>query len=124
MVLAMILNVAMRSQLSESALGALHGKVVRIVVRDAGLRLTVGCDAGWFRGRVAREAADVTFSATVRDFAALALREEDADTLFFARRLAIEGDTELGLVLKNALDAMDMSRLTHFLELLRPRRGA
>ena len=33
------------------------------------------------------------------------LRLEDPDTLFFSRRLVIEGDTELGLALKNALDA-------------------
>jgi predicted lipid carrier protein YhbT len=37
---------------------------------------------------------------------ALALRREDPDTLFFSRRLVLEGDTELGLVVKNALDAM------------------
>jgi hypothetical protein len=36
---------------------------------------------------------------------ALALRREDPDTLFFTRRLVLEGDTELGLALKNALDA-------------------
>jgi predicted lipid carrier protein YhbT len=35
------------------------------------------------------------------------LREEDPDTLFFARRLTIEGDTELGLVAKNLLDGID-----------------
>jgi predicted lipid carrier protein YhbT len=32
----------------------------------------------------------------------------DADTLFFDRRLSIEGDTELGLLLKNTLDALDL----------------
>jgi predicted lipid carrier protein YhbT len=31
----------------------------------------------------------------------------DADTLFFQRRLAIAGDTELGLVVKNWLDAQE-----------------
>lgn len=48
---------------------------------------------------------DVTISATANDFLALALRREDPDTLFFSRRLAIEGDTEIGLLLKNTLDA-------------------
>ena len=28
------------------------------------------------------------------------------DTLFFTRRLVLEGDTELGLEIKNALDAL------------------
>ena len=31
---------------------------------------------------------------------------EDADTLFFERRLVMEGDTEFGLLLKNTLDAI------------------
>ncbi len=44
--------------------------------------------------------------ATLRDYAALALRREDPDSLFFTRRLVLEGDTELGLALKNALDAL------------------
>jgi len=41
----------------------------------------------------------------------LAARSVDADTLFFQRRLKIEGDTELGLSLKNFLDAQDLSGL-------------
>lgn len=44
--------------------------------------------------------------ASLADYAALALRREDPDTLFFTRRLVIEGDTALGLELKNALDAL------------------
>ena len=35
-----------------------------------------------------------------------ALRREDPDTLFFTRRLVLEGDTALGLEIKNALDAL------------------
>jgi predicted lipid carrier protein YhbT len=33
----------------------------------------------------------------------------DPDTLFFSRRLTIEGDTELGLLLKNRLDALEFA---------------
>ncbi|SKO56947.1 Putative lipid carrier protein [Mycobacteroides abscessus subsp. massiliense] len=35
------------------------------------------------------------------------MREEDPDTLFFNRKLQIEGDTELGLITKNLLDSVD-----------------
>jgi len=35
------------------------------------------------------------------------LREEDPDTLFFKRKLQIEGDTELGLITKNLLDSVE-----------------
>jgi len=54
------------------------------------------------------QVADVTLSATVHDFLLLAQRQQDPDTLFFSRRLSMEGDTELGLVVKNALDAIEL----------------
>ncbi|PJC12345.1 MAG: sterol-binding protein, partial [Comamonadaceae bacterium CG_4_9_14_0_8_um_filter_60_18] len=38
----------------------------------------------------------------------LARRQEDPDTLFFNRRLAMEGDTELGLLVKNTIDAIEL----------------
>ena len=36
----------------------------------------------------------------------LASRLEDADTLFFQRRLELTGDTELGLTARNLLDRL------------------
>ena len=50
---------------------------------------------------------DLTISATARDFLLLLSRREDPDTLFFSRRLVSEGDTELGITVKNLLDALD-----------------
>ena len=50
----------------------------------------------------------MTLSATAHDFLLLAQRQQDPDTLFFSRRLSMEGDTELGLVVKNALDAIEL----------------
>lgn len=38
----------------------------------------------------------------------LTLRLEDPDTLFFNRRLLIEGDTDLGLRVKNMLDGVEL----------------
>ncbi|MGL4601007.1 MAG: ubiquinone anaerobic biosynthesis accessory factor UbiT [Plesiomonas sp.] len=55
--------------------------------------------------------ADVTFRGKTNDLILIAARYEDPDTLFFQRRLVIEGDTELGLYVKNLLDAMDMNRM-------------
>ncbi|MNT73963.1 SCP-2 sterol transfer family protein [compost metagenome] len=51
--------------------------------------------------------ADVTIRGNWREFLLLASRQEDPDTLFFRRRLVIEGDTELGLTLKNLIDSLD-----------------
>ena len=41
----------------------------------------------------------------------LATRHADPDTLFFQRRLRVEGDTELGLAIKNTMDGMDWDDL-------------
>lgn len=89
------------------ALAPLFGKTVRIRVTDAGLDFHFKVSP---RGFVACRAAPpaVMISAGARDFLRLARREVDADTLFFDRRLSIEGDTELGLLLKNRLDALDL----------------
>ena len=53
-------------------------------------------------------APDLTIRAHASDFIALARRSQDPDTLFFNRRLSMEGDTELGLMVKNTLDAMEL----------------
>lgn len=101
---AVAINLWLGETVSGASLPAARGKIVTICVRDAGLRLTFAIEGA---GVIARGNArpDVTISATASDFLALMLRREDPDTLFFSRRLLIEGDTELGLLLKNALDA-------------------
>ncbi len=54
---------------------------------------------------------NVSFSATGDDLVLIAGRKQDPDTLFFQRRLKIEGDTELGLEVKNLIDAIDVDQL-------------
>jgi predicted lipid carrier protein YhbT len=86
------------------ALEPLRGKVLRLEI--GGLRLGPQLTlAGDCLLPVPFGRADVTVRASLRDYLALAARREDPDTLFFARRLVIEGDTALGLAIKNALDA-------------------
>lgn len=57
------------------------------------------------------ESVDVTFKGNLNDLILIAARKEDADTLFFQRRLLIEGDTELGLALKNLIDSVDLEAI-------------
>lgn len=54
---------------------------------------------------------DVSFSGCLNDLVLIAGRKEDPDTLFFQRRLKIEGDTELGLEVKNLMDSLDLDSL-------------
>lgn len=89
------------------ALAPLEGKVLRLELRGlgAGPQLTL-TRLGPLLGLVpALGAPDVVVRAGLRDYLALALRREDPDSLFFSRRLVIEGDTALGLIVKNALDS-------------------
>lgn len=84
---------------------ALAGRRYAIRVRDLGLCLRFTVTQ---RGFAADSGSpDLTISATARDFLLLLSRREDPDTLFFSRRLVSEGDTELGLTVKNLLDALD-----------------
>lgn len=89
---------------------ALNGRRFCVHVRDLGLRAYISIGPDGFAAQV-NERADVTFAATAEDFARLALRLEDPDTLFFNRRLLIEGDTDLGLRAKNMLDAVELERI-------------
>ncbi|WP_086983174.1 ubiquinone anaerobic biosynthesis accessory factor UbiT [Vibrio aphrogenes] len=57
------------------------------------------------------QSQDVSFSGTLNDLVLIAGRKEDPDTLFFQRRLKIEGDTELGLEVKNLMDSLDLDSL-------------
>lgn len=58
------------------------------------------------------EREDVSFSGNLNELILIAGRKEDPDTLFFQRRLSIEGDTELGLEVKNLLDNIDFDNLS------------
>lgn len=86
-----------------AALEPLRGKVLRLELAELGFGPQVTL-CGWGL-RPAFGRPDVTVRARLADYLALALRGEDPDTLFFTRRLVIEGDTELALAVKNALDA-------------------
>ena len=84
---------------------ALAGRRYAIRVTDIGLSLRFTVTERGFAPDSG--APDLTISAAARDFLLLIGRREDPDTLFFSRRLVSEGDTELGLTVKNLLDALD-----------------
>jgi len=85
----------------------LEDRSVRICVNDLGASATLRYANGHFRPAGTRTEADVCFRADAADFLKLLRRTEDPDTLFFQRKLRIEGDTELGLNLKNLLDSIE-----------------
>lgn len=110
--LTLLLNLCPAHLLPRDTLAPLTGRRLRLCVADAGLTLDFTLTPqGFQRCRDDDTPPDLTLRARVRDYLALALREEDADTLFFQRRLAMSGDTELGLLVKNTLDAIDWHAL-------------
>lgn len=91
-----------------SRLAELEGRTLGIVVRDAPCELEFVICHGRLSSRPAGATpCDLRISGGLDDFWLLASRREDPDTLFFERRLSIEGDTELGLAIKNLLDALE-----------------
>lgn len=107
---AALLTLVLGEHLGTAALPELAGRRIRLHVTDAGVTLIFRAVPDGFIPCSGID-ADLTLAATAGDFLSLALRREDPDTLFFARRLVMEGDTELGLLVKNTLDALDPGTL-------------
>lgn len=103
------LNSAKRLRLlPEDSLALLEGRNFFVDVLDTGGQAHFCYRDGSFRPLFgAIVAPDLSFRANLSAFLQLIARQEDPDTLFFNRELSIEGDTELGLVVKNMLDAIE-----------------
>jgi len=106
------------SELKEGELDFLQGKVISISVEDAGIEYHFTLDKHKLYTANKNVTPDLILKGTVYNYLLLASRKEDTDTLFFNRRLHMQGDTELGLYVKNFLDGMDMEshKIPSFLE--------
>ena len=108
MLLVTALNFGLAKHIPADVGQMLQRKRLRIQVRDAQLTFDFVWKGQRFVASGRHATTDLTISANTFDFLQLAQRQEDPDTLFFNRRLSMEGDTELGLVVKNTLDALDL----------------
>ena len=106
-----VLNRVFADALCEGELDYLLGHSVRIHVRDMQLTFCITLQQGRLVASRARNMQDLSITGTLHAFLLLAARCEDTDTLFFQRRLRMEGDTELGLEVKNFLDGLDVDSL-------------
>lgn len=123
-VLGRLFNHLLKGQWMAEQLADLDGKRVCIAITDTGTNLLFRIQGQQFRrqpGPVIDANWDVRISGNLPDFWLLATRAEDPDTLFFGRRLAIEGETETGLYIKNMLDALDFDWDAHLDAVLGPR---
>lgn len=112
--LVIALNAAKKlGVLPEESLGEIEGRHFRVTVVDTGMVADFSYRQGAFRPDfVSVEKPDLQFTARLSAFLQLISRQEDPDTLFFNRQLGIEGDTELGLRVKNMLDALEWPHLS------------
>ncbi|RQP22677.1 ubiquinone anaerobic biosynthesis accessory factor UbiT [Piscinibacter terrae] len=104
--LAAALNRWLRPRLPADALPALSNRCVEIAVTDLGLRLRLQLDPRGFGLASASAPVALRITAAAPAYWRLMSGRDDADRLFFERALVMEGDTEMGLILKNTLDAI------------------
>ena len=110
-ILSLALNQAFREPLRHGEFEFLEGSKVRIKVTDLCLDWLIQVGADRFIPIEREQGEDVCISGNSLDFILLATRQADPDTLFFQRRIRVEGDTELGLGVKNTMDGMDWDDL-------------
>ena len=108
LVLANLLNRLFAPELADDELDFLEGQVMLIKVSDARLTYRLTLEKGKLKAADKQLPHDLSIEGSIYDFLLLATRREDADTLFFNRRLRLGGDTELGLYVKNFLDSLEL----------------
>ncbi len=122
-VLAGCFNHLMRGQSLPERLREMEGKSVCIHIRDADARIPLQIRNGRLSPAFTGD-QQVIISGNLDDFWQLATGREDPDTLFFQRRLCIEGETETGVHIKNLIDALDYDWDAHFDAVLFPSLAA
>lgn len=116
--LSRVMDVALQEPLADGDFEFLKGKWLKVEITDAGLCWYFTCTDQDKLLISEQQQADVCIRGKLKEFLQLTARTEDPDTLFFQRRLQIEGDTELGLEVKNLLDGVDQDGLPTLLRLL------
>lgn len=105
-VAAKVLDRVLLPRLPQDARRLLEGHGVELCVTDFGLRVRLRITPDGFAPAGERGDTALHIAATGRSYLRLLRGEDDPDRMFFERTLVMEGDTELGLVLKNTLDAI------------------
>lgn len=117
-VLVSTLNRMFSKELEAGELDFLQEKIILISIKDADIEYRFTLNSNKLIPAELHSSPDLVLQGTVYNYLLLASRQEDTDTLFFSRRLHMQGDTELGLYVKNFLDGMDMEshKVPAFLE--------
>ncbi len=116
--LSKVMAQAFQEPLEDGDFEFLENKWMKVEISDIGLCwfFSYGEDGNLIVSDYEIENASIR--GNLKEFIQLASRSEDPDTLFFQRKLMIEGDTEIGLEVKNLMDAVDHDSLPPLLKLI------
>ncbi|MFA5626427.1 MAG: SCP2 sterol-binding domain-containing protein [Thiohalomonadaceae bacterium] len=118
--LSRLFNHLLQGQYVVDQLHELEGKRLAINISDTRSEIIFAIRGGRLLRAPSKE-WDARIKGRLEEFWLLATRSEDPDTLFFARRLDIEGDTATGLHIKNLLDSLDFDWRIHVQAAVGPR---
>jgi len=110
LVLETTLQQVFSEALRDGDLDFLEDHTIKIRIDDINLCWYLSCRNQRFILRKQSQAS-TTIRGNLEEFVRLVARKEDPDTLFFQRRLIVEGNTEVGLEMKNLLDSLDPDSL-------------
>lgn len=110
-VIGSALNWLLKQPITEDELDFLQGQVLAIKVTDVPLTVYITLNGNQQIDVQMKEPeqVNVTFSGDALSFVQLFAGDKDPDTLFFQRKLLIEGDTEMGLMIKNFFDDVELT---------------
>lgn len=110
------LQLVFKEALSDGDFEFLQDKWLKVEIKDLDLRWYISYQNEQLMVSEVSVEENVSFSGNLNDLVLILGRKEDPDTLFFQRRLTIEGDTELGLEVKNLMDSVDLQQLPKSLQ--------
>ncbi len=116
-ILVSFLNLILKNQVLDGDLDFLNNRRLRINVRDLNISYNISLKKNRLISISGNNESDIKIQANIYDFLQLAARQQDPDTLVFQRRLIMQGNTELGLELKNFLDGLDLESQGSFVKI-------
>ena len=125
--LSFTLNQIFFSELQDFRFHPLLNRKAYFSLKNTPLGISVTCheknDRHFLQASITNKARtnDVTITTNLLSYAKLLTKRTDPDTLFFQRKLTLEGDTELGHFIKNTLDSCELELL--FNRIINPSRS-
>lgn len=112
-----------RDAMEDGRLEVLEGRWIRLEVSDLSLAWLIGVIGNRPVVSLRQHPHEVLIRGTLEEFLLLASVREDPDTQFFRRRIVMEGDTDLGLEVKNLIYSLDPERLPRLINFVVDRLG-